>query len=84
VSLHRQAQILLQFRSVYLYDGNGHWHTLLKARAIETDAIYWLRRNVEPIRQTAAPMTFAVVSPWGEIIAEADESKTESLSWLWI
>ncbi|HEX9808946.1 MAG TPA: carbon-nitrogen hydrolase family protein [Alphaproteobacteria bacterium] len=55
--------------------GQAHWRTLLKARAIETGAFVFA-----PAQCGTHPRgrrTFGhslIVSPWGEVIAEADEA----------
>jgi len=67
------AEIIFVPSAFYSDTGAAHWHTLLRARAIETGAFI-----VAPATCGQHPgehATFGhslVVSPWGEIIAEAD------------
>lgn len=52
--------------------GEAHWHTLLKARAIETGA-YILAAD-QGGRHENGRETFGhslIISPWGEVLAEA-------------
>ncbi len=53
--------------------GPVHWHTLLKARAIETGC--FILAPAQTGRHECGRKSFGhslIVSPWGEIIAEAD------------
>jgi len=53
--------------------GRAHWHTLLRARAIETQCFVFAaaQAGTHPNgRQTYGHSL--VISPWGEILAEAD------------
>ena len=61
--------------------GKAHWHTLLRARAIETGCyiIAAAQCGLHPgNRQTYGHSL--IVSPWGEIIAEAGEKETGILT----
>ncbi len=57
--------------------GKVHWHTLLKARAIE-NLCYVLASDQAGIHQNGRK-TYGhsmIISPWGEILAECDEKET--------
>ena len=54
--------------------GRAHWHTLLRARAIETGA--WVLAPAQCGDHEDGRKTFGhslIVSPWGEIVADAGE-----------
>ncbi len=53
--------------------GHAHWHTLLRARAIETGCFVFAAAQVGD--HECGRKTFGhslIISPWGEILAEAD------------
>ncbi len=57
--------------------GKAHWHTLLRARAIETQCFVFAAAQAGTHsngRQTYGHSL--VISPWGEILAEADGNAT--------
>ena len=61
--------------------GKEHWHTLLKARAIENQVYI-----VAPAQVGENPKTgnksyghSLIVSPWGKVIAEGSASRSEVL-----
>lgn len=53
--------------------GKAHWHVLMRARAIETGC--WVLAAAQAGRHEVGRETYGhslVVSPWGEVVAEAD------------
>lgn len=55
--------------------GQAHWHVLLRARAIETGC--WVFAAAQCGDHAAGRHTYGhslIVDPWGEIVAEADET----------
>jgi len=69
------AQIITVPSAFTVPTGQAHWHSLLRARAIETGAFI-----IAPAQcgQHVGRKTYGhslVVSPWGNIIAEADETE---------
>ena len=60
--------------------GKAHWHTLIRARAIETGA--FLLAPAQTGQHEDGRQTFGhslIVSPWGEILAEAAEDSPSVL-----
>lgn len=61
--------------------GKAHWHTLLRARAIETQCFVLAAAQAgdhECGRQTYGHSI--IISPWGEVLAEADGETTGIIS----
>lgn len=57
--------------------GKAHWHTLLRARAIETGC--YVLAPAQCGRHPGNRQTYGhslIISPWGEIIAEGSEAET--------
>jgi len=69
---------ILSIPAAFTYTtGKAHWHTLLKARAIETGCFVFApaQCGIHPNnRQTYGHSL--IISPWGEIVAEAREAET--------
>ncbi|MEO1694303.1 MAG: carbon-nitrogen hydrolase family protein [Pseudomonadota bacterium] len=57
--------------------GTAHWHTLLRARAIETQT--FMLAAAQAGTHTCGRETYGhslIVSPWGEVLAEGDATST--------
>jgi deaminated glutathione amidase len=70
---HAGATMIAVPAAFTLPTGKAHWHTLLRARAIETQCFVFsaAQAGTHPSgRQTYGHSL--VIAPWGEIIAEAD------------
>jgi predicted amidohydrolase len=68
------AQILTVPSAFTVPTGGAHWHTLLRARAIETGS--FVLAPAQCGQNTARRSTYGhslAVSPWGEILADAGE-----------
>ncbi len=70
------AQILLVPAAFSAVTGEAHWHTLLRARAIETGCFIVAAAQVgtHPAKRGKSRQTYGhslVVNPWGEIISDA-------------
>ena len=66
------AQIILVPAAFTVPTGEAHWHTLLRARAIETGC--WIVAAAQTGDHDTGRSTYGhslVVSPWGEVVAEA-------------
>jgi predicted amidohydrolase len=53
--------------------GRAHWHALMRARAIETGC--WVMAPAQAGEHYPGRRTYGhslIVSPWGEVVAEAD------------
>lgn len=71
------AQIITCPAAFTRVTGEAHWHTLLRARAIETGAFILAPAQTgqhEDGRETYGHSL--IISPWGQIIAEKDEDAT--------
>jgi predicted amidohydrolase len=71
------AEIIAVPSSFTVPTGKAHWHTLLRARAIESQCFILAAAQAgdhECGRQTYGHSI--IVSPWGEVLAEADGSTT--------
>lgn len=69
---HMGAQIIAVPSSFTKVTGKAHWHTLLKARAIETGC--FVLAPAQAGRHTNGRETFGhtlVVDPWGEVLLDA-------------
>lgn len=68
------AQILTVPSAFTKFTGAAHWHTLLKARAIETGCfvIAPAQTGTHPAKRETYGHSL-IINPWGDIIAEADE-----------
>mgnify|MGYP001403285560 CR=1 FL=1 len=78
---HHQADVIVCPSSFTTYTGQAHWHTLLKARAIETQS-YILAPN-QYGRGGGNVMTYGhsmIIDPWGDILQEGPESGVVVLS----
>lgn len=80
LALRRQhAQVLLYPSAFTVETGKAHWHTLLRARAIENQAFVIAAAQVgahNPKRSSYGHSI--VINPWGEVLAELDgEPKDE-------
>ncbi|MCX6355444.1 MAG: carbon-nitrogen hydrolase family protein [Candidatus Aureabacteria bacterium] len=70
------AEIILVPSAFTKVTGEAHWHTLCKARAIETGC-FLLAPN-QTGQTGASPERYGhsiIVDPWGEILAEAEEDE---------
>lgn len=70
---HAGARLIAVPAAFTVPTGKAHWHTLLRARAIETQCFVFAaaQAGTHPNgRQTYGHSI--VISPWGEILAEAD------------
>ena len=57
--------------------GKAHWHTLLRARAIETACFIFAAAQAG--EHPSGRLSYGhsiIISPWGEILAEADDVET--------
>lgn len=71
----RGAELLLYPSAFTAVTGRDHWHTLLRARAIETGC-YVLAAN-QCGRHSDTRVSYghsALVDPWGDIVAELDDA----------
>ena len=68
------AQILAVPSAFTKFTGNAHWHTLLRARAIETGCfiIAPAQTGTHPANRETYGHSL-IINPWGDIIAEAEE-----------
>jgi predicted amidohydrolase len=69
------AQIITVPAAFTVQTGRAHWHALLRARAIETGAFILAPAQCG---QHVGRQTYGhslVVNPWGEVIAEADDTQ---------
>ena len=67
----REARMLTVPAAFTLHTGRDHWHTLLKARAIENlsfvlAAAQWGRHNPKRVTYGHA----LIVDPWGQVLCE--------------
>ena len=75
---HDQGASILTFSSAFTVPtGKAHWHTLLRARAIENQCYViapaqWGRHN-EKIQTYGHSL---IVDPWGEVLADAGEGES--------
>lgn len=70
------AQIITVPAAFTHYTGKAHWHTLLRARAIETAS--YIIAPAQTGTHPSGRKTFGhslIISPWGEILAHADEKE---------
>jgi deaminated glutathione amidase len=70
---HAGAEMIAVPAAFTVPTGKAHWHTLLRARAIETQCFVFAAAQAGTHangRQTFGHSV--VISPWGEILAEAD------------
>jgi predicted amidohydrolase len=70
----RGANVLLVPAAFTLHTGKDHWHTLLRARAIESQA--YVVAAAQWGKHPRARSTYGhslVVDPWGAVIAEASD-----------
>ena len=70
------SQVIVIPSAFTLTTGKSHWHTLIKARAIE-NGVFIVAPNQWGINNERRS-TYGhslVVNPWGEIIAEADDKE---------
>ena len=76
-TLAKKGSQIIVIPSAFTYTtGKAHWHTLIKARAIE-NGVFILAPNqwgVNNENRSTYGHTL-IVDPWGEILAEADESE---------
>ena len=74
------ANVLLVPAAFTQKTGRAHWHTLLKARAIETGS--WLLAAGTCGEHAGERRTYGhscVINPWGEIVAEIASEDTEGV-----
>lgn len=79
LSLKRQNADVLLYPSAFTPEtGKVHWHTLLRARAIETQCFVIAAAQVGAHNQKRSSYGHSIViSPWGEIMAELGEEKKD-------
>jgi predicted amidohydrolase len=73
------AEILTVPSAFTVPTGTAHWHTLLRARAIETGAFVLApaQTGTHPAREGTPRRTYGhslAVAPWGEVIADGGEA----------
>ena len=76
-TLAKKGSQIIVIPSAFTYTtGKAHWHTLIKARAIE-NGVFILAPNQWGVNNEnrATYGHTLIVDPWGEILAEADESE---------
>jgi len=78
LSLQKGAEVLLVPAAFTLETGRAHWHTLLRARAIENlsfvlAAAQWGSHINKNEKELFCYGHSLIISPWGEILAEAPE-----------
>ena len=76
-ALAKKGAHIIVIPSAFTYTtGKVHWHTLIKARAIE-NGVFILAPNQWGVNNEnrATYGHTLIVDPWGEILAEADESE---------
>lgn len=72
--LEQGAEVLVVPAAFTAHTGKAHWHTLLRARAIENQA--WMVAAAQWGQHNEKRATFGhsmVIDPWGEIVAERPE-----------
>ena len=77
-ALAKKGAHIIVIPSAFTYTtGKAHWHTLIKARAIE-NGVFILAPNQWGVNNEnrATYGHSLVVDPWGEILAEAKDSET--------
>lgn len=78
------ADVILIPASFLVETGQAHWHTLIRARAIETQSYVIAAAQCGTHRSGASSrFTFGhsmVVDPWGQIIAEGSDDQPEVLT----
>jgi len=78
----RGAQVLFVPAAFTMYTGKDHWHTLLKARAIENQAYVIAPGQIGPHGpgpEGARARCYGhsvVVDPWGTVLADAPDKET--------
>ena len=79
LSLKRQKADILLYPSAFTPEtGKAHWHTLLRARAIECTSYVLAAAQVGAHNEKRTSYGHAVViSPWGEVVAEASGEKKD-------
>lgn len=79
LSLKRQKADVLLYPSAFTpQTGKVHWHTLLRARAIEAQCFVIAAAQVGAHNQKRSSYGHSIViSPWGEIMAELGEDKKD-------
>ncbi len=72
LALKRQNSQIITYPSAFTVPtGQAHWETLLRARAIETQAYVIAAAQVGAHNQKRASYGHSmIVSPWGEVLAE--------------
>ncbi len=81
-TLAQAGATLIGIPAAFTYTtGIAHWHVLLRARAIETGCYIFApaQCGIHPGNRRTYGHSL-IVSPWGEIIAEASEDKTEIIT----
>ncbi len=71
----RGAQMIAVPANFTAYTGRSHWHTLLRARAIENQCYILAPAQCGDKYHTASYGHALIVDPWGKIIAEASTEK---------
>ena len=78
--LSKKGALFLTIPAAFTFTtGKSHWHTLVKARAIENGCFVFAPAQCGV--HTNGRRTYGhsmIVNPWGEVIAEADE-KTSNI-----
>lgn len=72
---HKGAKFITVPSAFTVKTGHSHWHTLLKARAIETGCFIFAPAQIgihENGRKTYGHSL--IISPWGDIISEAEDN----------
>ena len=79
LSLKRQGADVLLYPSAFTPEtGKVHWHTLLKARAIETQCFVIAAAQVGAHNEKRSSYGHSIaIGPWGEVIAELGEEKKD-------
>lgn len=82
LALKRQNADIITYPSAFTPPtGVAHWHTLLRARAIETQTYVLAAAQVGPHNEKRTSYGHSIIiSPWGEVLAElqgSDDRKTE-------
>lgn len=70
------AQVLLVPAAFTVKTGEAHWHTLLRARAIETGS--WVIAAAQCGNHSATRSSFGhslVINPWGEVVLDMDNEE---------
>lgn len=79
----RGATVLAVPSAFTLMTGKDHWHTLLRARAIETQCFVlapaqWGRHDDEGLRQSYGHSL--IIDPWGTVLAECGDGEGLALA----